>query len=298
MAYDLYAEVNQTSCDKLLASTAYPLTVVEQREPFPGCANMAALQGDGFYKFTPEEVAKLFKDCVSMAGRDTTASVHDQVFAFGGTILQQAKVMLDASGDNEYEGPTAAELKAIIDGGIENLGSSLRSFLGDWGIYAWCPLLRVRLTKQPHVGLQSPRIDLTGVAIDVMATGELWAKYPWWNCYKWCLKWRKVTKCDRIASVTASVDIAAAAHAVLAVKGVQVFAGGEFDRLRLAYPILDKIPLEGLANRGLKGKEILVYDGSLLIATVPVLSSKFVIDALDLPAKPDAIGIGVNIRKI
>lgn len=298
MSYDLYAEVNQTSFDKLLASTSYPLTVIDKREGFPGCANMAALDDGGFYKFTADEVAELFNDCVTLAGRDVTASMHDQVFAFGGTILQQAKVMLDASSDGQYEGPTPADLKTIIDGGIENLGSSLRGYLGDWGVYAWCPSLRVRLKQQPKIGLQSPRIDLSGVVIDAMATGELWAKFPWWNCYKYCLKWRKVTKCERIASVTASLEVKAEAHAMLSVRGVQVFAEGKFDKLRLAYEILDKIPLEGLANRGLQGKEVLVYDGSQLIATVPVLRSNFVIDSIDLPAKPDSIAVGVNIRKI
>lgn len=300
MTDDLYGEVNQTSCDKLLGSVKYPFVLFDKQESFPRAFGGAAVEEGGFYKFSDDETDELFRASVRGAGRRADATVHDQVFAFGGTILQQAKVMLDAQTANprEFEGPTQEELKRIIDGGIENLGTTMRGFLGDWGIYAWCPQLRATVKTKPGVKLKSPRIDLNGLKLEIKATGELWAKFPWWNCYKYCLKWKKVTKCERIASITVTPDIAIDAHAVISARGAQVFAEGKFDKLRLDYDILDKIPLEGLANRAMAGKEIQVYDGSQLVATVPLLKSKFTVDKISLPPKPDAIGVGVTVRQL
>lgn len=300
MADDLYGEVNQTACDKLLGSVKYPFVLFDRQESFPKTLGEATIEDGGFYRFTDAETDELFKAAVNEAGTRGEATVHDQVFAFGGGILQQAKVMLDAltAKPDEFEGPSKEELERIINGGIENLGANLRGFLGDWGIYAWCPHLRATVKSKPSIKLQSPRIDLSGLRMEFRATGELWAKYPWWNCYKWCLKWKKVTKVDRIASITVTPDVAIDAHARISAKAAQVFAEGKFDKLRLDYDILRKIPLEGLANRAVAGKEIAVYDGSQLVATVPLLKSRFTLDKITLPAKPDAIGVGVTVRQV
>lgn len=300
MTDDLYGEVNQTACDKLLASVKYPLVLFDRQESFPKTFGGADIEEGGFYQFSAEETDELFRAAVNEAGTRSDATVHDQVFAFGGTILQQAKVMLDAQAakPDEFEGPTKEELERIINGGIENLGTTMRGFLGDWGIYAWCPHLRATVKSKPSVKLKSPRVDLDGLKIEILATGELWAKYPWWNCYKWCLKWKKVIKFDRIASITVTPDIAIDAHATISARNAQVFAEAKFDKLRLAYDILDKIPLEGLANRAMAGKELAIYDGSQLIATVPLLKSRFTLDKINLPPKPDAIGVGVIVRQL
>lgn len=300
MADDLYGEVNQTSSDKLLGSVKYPFVLFDKQESYPKIFGGADVEEGGFYKFSDEETDELFRTAAGRAGGRAEATVDDQIFAFGGTILQQAKVMLDAQTANpgEFEGPSKEELERIINGGIENLGTTMRGFLGDWGIYAWCSHLRATVKSKPAVKLKSPRLDLNGLRMEFKATGELWAKYPWWNCYKWCLKWRKVTKCDRIASITVTPDIAIEAHAVISARGAQVFAEGRFDKLRLEYDILDKIPLEGLANRALAGKEIQIYDGSQLIATVPLLKSRFTVDKISLPPRPDAIGVGVTVRQL
>ncbi|MDI6623087.1 MAG: hypothetical protein QME55_00015 [Brevundimonas sp.] len=300
MTNDLYGEVNQTCCDKLLGSVKYPFVLFDRQESFPKTAGGADFEDGGFYQFTEQETDELFRTAVSEAGTRADATVHDQVFAFGGTILQQAKVMLDAlnAKPDEFEGPSREELEAIINGGIENLGTTMRGFLSDWGVYAWCPHLRATVKSKPAIKLQSPRIDLDNVRLEFKATGELWVKYPWWNCYKWCLKWKKVIKFDRIASITVTPDIAIDAHAVFSVRGAQVFASGKFDRLRLEYDILDKIPLEGLANRAVAGKEIPIYDGAQLVATVPLLKSRFTVDKIALPPKSDAVGIGVTVRQL
>ena len=109
---------------------------------------------------------------------------------------------------------------------------------------------------------------------------------------------KKVHKCKRIARVTVEPDIAAEAHATLLAKEARVLAFAKFDRLRIDEPILRKIPLEGFANRGLGDKPVYVYDASKLVATVPVLGSKFTVDKIILPPSADSIGVGVIIRKV
>jgi hypothetical protein len=298
---DLSAEVNQTTCDKLLASVKYPLTVVERRESFPGCDRVKTLDDGDFYRYSDEEVDEMFAECVKFVRTDTTRTeetFYDQLYAFGGTVIQQAKTILDASDESDYEGPSKEELTSIIDGGIENLGKTLRGFLGDWGVYAWNSYLKVVLKEKPTLKLESPRTDLDNVRIDVRATGELWAKYPWYNCHRWCTKWKKVIKCDKIASLTVGVDIKADAHADIAASGTKVLARAKFDKLRLDYPILKEIPLEGIANGALSSKFVEVYDASKLIATVPVLGSSFAVDTIALPAKNDGVRVEVTIKQI
>ena len=48
--YDLLAEIKQSTVDKLLTSIAFPFSIVENRDPFPGCENMtlASAKAEGF----------------------------------------------------------------------------------------------------------------------------------------------------------------------------------------------------------------------------------------------------------
>lgn len=301
-ANDLFAEVSQSVCDKLLSSAGYPLVLMERKEDFPGCRSVLTRLEKDFYRYSVDEVDEMFRACVPaiLNRTDDENSIHDDIFAFGGSIIQQAKLILDAhDGDPErYEGPERADLKTIIDGGIENLGTNLRSLVGDFDVYAWNPHLKVTLKTQPKLRLASPRIDLDGVRVEILAKGELWVKYPWWNCHKWCIKWKKVVKCDRIGSITVSPDIAADAHAEIFSRGPRVYASAQFDRLRLDYPILKEIPLEGIANAILGKKEMEVYDASQLVASVPVLKSEFGVDSINLPTSPDSIGVGVTVKQL
>lgn len=300
--YDLYAEVTQSASDKVVSSVSYPFTVFEQKQPFPGCTKLAASMADApFYALTKKEMEELLAESVRIVTDRKKASevtVYDEVFAFGGSIIQQAKHVLDAANTlgKDYESPEPKELKRIVDEGIQGLVGTLG---GDWGLYAWCPYLRVTVQKQPHIGLTSPRIDLSGIEVEVTATGELWAKYPWPDCYKWCIKWVGVIKCERIASLPpVSPKLKAEAHADLRASGASVIAQGRFDKLRLDYPILDKIPLEGIANRALADKLVFVYDASKLVATVPLLQSHFTVDSLTLPPSEDGINVGITLRQV
>ena len=222
--------------------------------------------------------------------------VFDGVYSFSGSVIEQHRRVLDAlegSGD-DYEGPPRKELEKVLGGGISDLVKTL----GDWDLIAWCNYLRVVVKKKPSITLASPRIDLKGVTVNVTAGAELWAKYPWWNCYNWCFKWEKVIKCDRIAAITVSLDVAAEAHADVSARGPLVAVQAAFDRLRLDYPILDKIPLERIANAALANQLAYVFDASQLVASVPVLGSKFKVDSVSLPSSSNSISVGVNIKQI
>lgn len=297
---DIYVEIQQSTVDKLLASVQFPFQVLERRQDFPGCSSLAAIAESGFYQYSKEETRTLLSSAVAQVRRrvdphPTGLSVADQIYSFGGGILEQAKRVLDiASTSQEYEGPAKSELQDIVDGGIEGLAETL----GDFGLFAWNPYLRVVVKSRPTVSLSSPRIDLDGVRIEVTATGELWAQYPWWNCYRWCTKWEKVRKCDRVARLTVSPDIAADAHATVSARSALVIIKGAFDRLRLDYDILREIPLEDAANAVLKDKLVYVYDASQLIATVPMLQSRFSVEKISLPPHPSGIGVGVTLRQI
>ena len=107
---------------------------------------------------------------------------------------------------------------------------------------------------------------------------------------------RLSTRCA--AAITVSLDVAAEAHADVSARGPLVAVQAAFDRLRLDYPILDKIPLERIANAALANQLAYVFDASQLVASVPVLGSKFKVDSVSLPSSSNSISVGVNIKQI
>jgi hypothetical protein len=296
---DLYSEVHQSAADQLLQSVKYPFTAFERRQEFPGCSKEAVRSGGAIYEYKKSEVKKMLRDAVEFVRKNPDrkdVSIEDQIYAFGGSIVEQAKKVVDAANaaGAKYQGPAKAKMQSIVDGGIEGLAETL----DDLGVYGWCPYVRVTAKQMPHINLASPRIDLTGVSIEVTATGELWFKHPWWNCYKWCTQWEKVIKCDKVGSITVSPSFNADAHATVEADRKRVVVRAEFDKLRLDFPILDKIPLEGIANEALRDKLIFVFDAGQLVATVPILQSRFTVDAVELPATASGIAIGVTVRQL
>lgn len=297
---DLYIELDQAACDKLVNSVSYPLTILEQSNPFPGCPNLALLD-NGYYVYTDEEVDKLFQSSLeAVLGKNKAkrSPVQNQIVAFGGSIIEQAKKAIDASESKEYEGPARADLEKLVNEGMPRLTNNVRKLFGDFGVYAWCPHLKVVLKRKPNISINSPRTDLKQLKVEATATGELWFKYPWFNCYQWCFKWVKVEKCDRIASLTVSVDVAADAHLDFATSGATIVAKPVFDRLRLDYDILDKIPLEGIANDALKSEQVKIFDASLLVTTIPIFNTRFQVDSIALPKKTGAVGMAASIKQI
>ncbi|MDB5933240.1 MAG: hypothetical protein JWQ01_584 [Massilia sp.] len=308
--FDFLAQLNQSTCDKIIDSTTYPLVALEHRKTFPGCSNFAFTNPAEFYIYSDAEIEALLKEAVTTVRTNTgnpAVSIYSEIYSHGGAIIQQAKSALTAlqgadrdappGSPGSYEGPKEEILTNIINGGIENLVKTLKP-LGDWGLYAYSPYLRVTVRDKPTLVLNTPRIDLSNVFIEVTATGELWSKFPWLNCYRYCTKWEKVVKCERIASVTVSPHIKAKLHASVQASGARVNIIAKFDELRLDYPILDKLPLEGIANDVLDNKPVFVYDASELVATIPLLKSRFSVDKIELPATSGGISVGVSIKRI
>jgi len=307
-AYDLLGGVFQSSVNKLINSITYPFSVVEANQGFPGCSKSLEDQiGENapYYEYTNSEIQKLIENAVDNVCADQDSrkgSPDDEIYSFACSIVEQAKKALevarasnDSSDESRYEGPEKSELKAIVEGGAKELVNTLRS---DFGMYAWCSHLSIKLMQKPSITLSSPQIDLSGVQIKTKATGELWSKYPWWNCYKFCTKWKKVIKCKRVAKVTVSLTVNADAYAEINAKGALVIVRGVFNRLRLAYNILDQIPLEGLANRVLDDRLVKVFDASKFIATVPMMESSFVVESIELPENSRGIEVGITLTQV
>jgi len=130
-------------------------------------------EASGLYRYSNKEADQMLASAARHLQLDperTEPTLYDNLVTFGGSIIQQARRLLDAQMEDGYEGPTAAELRPIVDDGLEGLGENLRKLLGDWGLYAWNPHLRVTLKSRPSVKLSCPRIDLDGVRIEVLAT--------------------------------------------------------------------------------------------------------------------------------
>jgi hypothetical protein len=300
---DLYAEVRQPACDKILDSVTYPFTAFEQSWPFPGCDQVAIAAGEAdpppFHAYTKGEIQQILNEAIQRPKGEGRQTPYDHIFSFCGSIIEQAKKVVDAAKDagQKYKGPDPKLMQAIVDGGIKQLPQTLKPF-GDWGWYAWCSYLRLIVKSRPYFKLGSPRTDLKKLDLRGTATGEIWIKYPWWNCYHWCFEWDKVIKCDRILSVTPTVDVKADAYANCAANGATVYLRGAFDKLVLDYPILDQINLAGIANLALRSKLVYVYDASQMIETIPILKSRFTVDKISLPNSASGIDVSVTIRKL
>ena len=300
---DFATEINQSVADKLLDSTGYPLVVSEKKEEFPGCDKAKILETDELYRLSDGEIDEMFRTAVAKLDEKDASedrdenTIYDDIVIFAGEVIEQAKKVLVASEDDRYEGPPPEQLEAIIDGGIEQLPANLKAMSSDWGVYFWCPLLRVTIKERPTLSLESPTVRLANLRAEIRAKGEMWIKFPWFNCYKWCLRWKKVIKCKRVGSISVSPDIAVDAQISFEGRGAQVYAKGKFNRLRLDYPILEKLPLESIANLGLKKKELMVYDARKLLATVPVLESDFGVKQIGLPQHGNGMRLEIELEQ-
>lgn len=295
---DFSASIKQQAIDKLLNSTTYPLVALDRKQDFPGCDKSAKELDLVAYKYSKKESKALLEQAVAAikAKKLSADSVSSEIYSEAAGIIEQCKRASIAAKEagKDYEGPNPKEYDAVVNGGIIGLVDTL----SDVEFYAFCSHLKITIRQRPQIKLSSPRIDLSGVMLEILATGELWWKYPWANCYRWCTKWEWVKKCKRIARLTVSPEIKAKAHCNFSTQGARVLAKGRFDELRLDYPILDKIPLEGLANSALDGKPVPVYDASKLIATIPIFESEFGIKSITLPPDPSGLTVTVEIVQI
>jgi hypothetical protein len=310
-ATNFLVEVRQNMMDELLDATAFPLTIVEHTTPFPssryGLAGslskeMAMEEDPSVYFLNDEEVDQLLQDADgflpdSRKAPDAKDEVTEGILFEGGRIVQEAKDLLrrmDADPDVQVEGITKAELEAIVNGGVKEL----RKSLGRFPIAFHCPLLRVQVLKRPSVSLGVPTTKLADGKVKVTATGEMWIKVPKIVCKRWCTRWSITWKWVRAASITVSVELSVAASVNVFADGPRVVMRAAIDRLRLDYPILRNIPLEGIANRILGGKLVYVFDASRFVASIPVIETKFTVGGINLPTSTGAITVEVDATKI
>ena len=301
---DLTASVKQSSADKVLNSVKYPFCVFDQTWPFNGRKDEVAAAS---YEYSNDEINQLLANAQA-AGTGTLASIAqsdvDQlnmdVLRGAAEVIESAKKCLDARKEAEqlgkpFKGPSAKECQEILDNGVEGLMKSTRGIQFK-GHLAW---LRVCIADRPTIILGNPKVSISGLHVLTSATGELWWYHPTFHCSWLCFNWSVTWGWDRLAHLTIKdIKINADAHADTSTAGAVVNVKGVIDRLRLGYPILDKIPLEGVANQQLGDKLVRAFDASQFIASIPVMNSRFHIDKVELPASTNEIAINLSVKQL
>lgn len=325
MAYDLQSSVAQSAADKLVKSVGYPFTVFERKSPYEGLA-LADFEADpedeAIYRLDEKQLRQLLGEADKvpktydrqgnrpMKQEDQLA--HETLRGLE-EIAANARECLDAlhahtaakSEDKPaWDGPTEQELKDIIAAAEARPLSydSLRTTLGDWGITPLVTWIKVQLREAPAFTLGGTVFGL-GVKVAADGTGEVWLKHPWLKCVKkWhgiCYGWKKITKHTLLLRVTLrGIKVKAKAEAHLSTNGPLVLATGKFTELRLDHKWLDQIPLERIANQALTAKPVTIFDAGKLVATVPLLGSRFTVGSLVIPNVPGEIGVEVTLKQL
>lgn len=325
MPSDLQSTINQSAADKLIRSVAYPFTVFERKTPYKGLAmlsfdadeldeagaGMMTEFEDDQYKALLEEVAKTpvrYDEQGIVEATNLAQQTRQALIEIGQNAREckEAKQALDARPEPDkpaWDGPTEEELNEII-ATAESSSPDLESLraLGDWGIAALVTWIRVQVREAPGLTLNSPTVGLS-VKVGADGTGEVWLKHPWLKCVKrkWgiCYGWKKIVKHTLLLRVTLrGIKVRANARAHFETDRALVKARGEFIELRLDHRYLDRIPLERVANLALADRKVTVFDAGKLVATVPVLGSRFTVDRLDLPQASGAVTVQVTVRQV
>lgn len=303
-ASDLSATVSQSSADKLVKSVTYPFTAFDHSWPFQG----RVLDGaDSDYEYPAAEIKKMLKGAQRGGGPLTLPATKDSpdtqvardILRAGSEVIESAKACLrardeaEAAGKN-FVGPSRADCQSVLDGGVAGL-ASIRGIRFKAHL-AW---LKVVVADQPQLSLGVPTTSINNLNVRVSATGELWWYHPSLHCSHWCFEWHVTWGWSRIGAITVEgLKVAIAAHANISTQNTLIIAKGVIDKLRLDYPILRDIPLEGLANRALDGKLVFVFDAGKYLATVPVLNSRFAISSVQLPRSANGIEVGMTIKQV
>ena len=309
-AADLTAVIEQAAIDKLLSSANYPLELFYHHEDFHGYELVKAgpvTVPSAAHEYSPKEIAQLLADTQSWGGSrdklEPPTKVGDQFYSAllkqCAETIESAKACLRARDEasaagKQFKGPSAADMQAILDGGIKGLASvrgiEFRALLTD---------LRVIARKKPTVVLQGPTVNLPSISIAGDAAAEVWWYHPTFHCSWLCFNWSVTWSWDRLVRVGVSgVDFDAAGHAEATTDGPLVAVRATADKLRLDYDVIRALPLEGIANHYLGDKPVFVYDASKLVAAVPVLASKFTVASIDLPAITGGLQVDVTIKQI
>lgn len=305
---DLSAAIEQAAVDRLTRSVDYPFALFTHREDFqPAPLILAAgAEDDGGYEYNDAEVRELLNAAEASADlsilatepHDPEAQLYVDILLSASATIESAKACLRARDEatasgSDFEGPPEAELHEILEGGVSGLaairGIKFRAHL------AWA---EVGARTMPQITLRGSRIDVSA-EIFGGATGELWWYHPSFHCSRLCARWRTTWSWDRIGSLTVrGVRFEAEAHALATVNEAKVTVNGVFDRLRLDYRILDKIRLEGIANRKLKERTLIAVDAAELVATMPVLRSRFRPHSIELPDSDRRLVANITLAQL
>lgn len=324
MAYDLESTIAQSAADKLVNSVKYPFTVFERKSPYEarsdGEFEGPAPDDELAYAFDDAQHSELLKLVSSLPARrysrasrtqrtelaEETRRALDEIAANARECGEALAAYGNTTGTDkpDWDGPSRKELDdllAVVEAETLDLGQ-LRKVLGDWGISPVITWIRIDLREAPVFKLGGSSVSL-GIKIATDGTGEVWAKHPWFKCIKkWngiCYRWKKIVKHTLLIRVTLrGIKVRAKAKAEFSTRGAKVVVRGRFDELRIDHKYLDQIPIEKIANKALDDKPIEVFDAATLIATVPVLKSRFTIDKIGLPNTPGQISVQVTLRQV
>lgn len=306
--FDLSASIEQSAVDKVIKATKFPLTAVDIDIPFdPNSARgISALNDDSMVEYSTSEIEDLFKTATkstppSLSTKppsDINAQFASDVLKAGSSVIESAKQCEIArqQAGSSFVGPPKEFVEGILQGGLEGLTESAKGLR----VVAHCSWLEVDVLQPPTISLNGGSIGIGNVELSVSATGQLWWYHPTFHCSKMCFNWTTTWGWDQMGpSLTVrGVKISADASATVSTSGTKALASANVSKLRLDYPILDKIPLEGIANSQLNGKSVTIYDASKLIETIPVIAQQFTIDSIAIPAATGETVVRVSIRKV
>ncbi|MBS0188716.1 MAG: hypothetical protein JSS51_11645 [Planctomycetes bacterium] len=321
---DLAVRIEQSAVDALLDATSFPVKVVEHREPFKPDRTesiSASRAEEGTFDLSHTSAKQLFQRASKWAsgqqskwptGSSSSAPADEEtqllaaIASSGGQVLESAKACLRAAEESaDYSGPPKALLQRILNGGLEKLpetlaevdrAASTRALGIKFKVH--CSQADVWVEKRPSASVASPRFDLKDIRLKGGARGELWWYHPTFHCSWLCFKWSVTWGWDMILAVhPQGIRFEGEAHADLATDAATVKCYGRCDRLRLDYPILREIPLEGLANRFLDGKPVFVYDATKLLPSFPVIGTSLDIKAIEIPKTSGAIEVIAQVEK-
>lgn len=212
--------------------------------------------------------------------------------------IESAKAYLNANAEAErtktkFEGPHKKFAQDILDGGIEGLWS-----IKGIEFKAICSHLGVVADNKPNLALNGTTVSISNSKITTQATGELWWYHPTLHCSRWCTRWSVTWGWDRIASISVSIRVDLDGFVQITVNGKILNANLHINKLRLDYPILREIPLEGIANRVLGSKQIPIFDAGGFVASVPIINSRFAIDSISIPNNSGSIEIDIAIKQV
>jgi hypothetical protein len=292
---DLYASVTQQAANKVLSDPKYPLNIINQSYP-PCVSGLSQISAEGVPEYSPQGM----KDLLAWAANrkpilpfetetDNIASRIDDAHKSFVGMLAQVDAQRTQAGTN-WKGPSQADVAAL----------RARDWIKLQACLAW---LSVDLNSKPSVQLSGSTIPISGIDTSIGATGVLYGYWPDFICDNYCIDhiccWGHFENhWHYIGSLTVKgVKFTASGKVLPEVDGLIINLTATVDRLRLNYPILDQIPLEGFANDALSGKKIQVIDASKLVASFPYLNTSYQIAWIKLSGTGE-LRVDIAIKKL